>query len=234
MFDTIILDKQLLYELSGYPYEPVIVLDCLTNPNYSFKICGEEFFPNINNIDEWLSFAIYINGRIVLNKYKVSYSSYIPKSNQMVVFKKSFDNWYICISDERNVLDISGAFSKNTIIYILADKNKKAYFQKYKYNDFEKEKYINVHYRNLLDIKNNSLIRLFSYKNKKYEIFDEKDCLGLRSLDNDDTRYIYGLNIDNQLTVSALNGKSYNIDELFLILTQMFDDNTTNCIPYLY
>lgn len=110
----------------------------------------------------------------MLNKYKVSYNSYIPKPNERVVFEKSFNNWYICISDERNVLDISGAFSKNTIIYILADKIKKIYFQKYKYNDFEKEKYINVHYKSLSDIKNNSLIRLFSYKDKKYEIFDEK------------------------------------------------------------
>lgn len=144
-----------------------------------------------------------------------------------------FNNWYICISDEKNVLDISGAFFKNTIIYILADKSKKIYFQKYKYNDFEKEKYINIHYKTLSDVKNNYLIRLFSYKDKKYEIFDKRDCLILRGLNNNDIKYIYGLNIDNQLTVSALNGKSYNIDELFLILTQMFDDNTTNCIPYL-
>lgn len=57
------------------------------------------------------------------------------------------------MTDERTILDISGSFSKNTMAYILADKEQKLYFEEYKYNDSEKEKYMYSHYKNLDDIK---------------------------------------------------------------------------------
>lgn len=78
------------------------------------------------------------------------------------------------------------------------------------------------------------LEKLFIYKNKKYKICEWREGIAIRNLkDENDIRYIYGLNIDTPLKVSALNGNSYNIDELFIILTKMFDDNATNCVPYI-
>lgn len=78
------------------------------------------------------------------------------------------------------------------------------------------------------------LAKLFTYKNEKYEICEWCEGIEIRNLkDENDIRYIYGLNIETPLKVSALNGNSYNIDELFIILTKMFDDNSTNCVPYI-
>lgn len=153
MFTTTILEELSVYKMSGHPYEPVIILNCLSDSNNSFQINGETYFPDHNdNINEWLSFCKYINSRIIVNRYAVSYDNYIPEPNQKAAIEKSHDSWYLCISDEHNVLDISGSFSKNTMAYILADKEQKIYFQEYKYNDIEKEKYIYVHHRNLADI----------------------------------------------------------------------------------
>lgn len=78
------------------------------------------------------------------------------------------------------------------------------------------------------------LVKLFIYKNKKYKICEWREGISIRNLkDENDIRYIYGLNIETPLQVSALNGNSYNIDELFIILTKMFDDNSTNCVSYI-
>lgn len=155
MFETTILGESSVYKMSGHPYEPVIILDCLSNPNNSFQIHGEEYFPDYNdNIVEWVSFIKYINSRILINKYVVSYDEYIHIPNQKVVIKNSYNSWYICESDDKNVLNISGSFSKDTIAYILANKEQKLYFKEYKYNDIEKEKYIHVHYRCLDSINN--------------------------------------------------------------------------------
>lgn len=78
------------------------------------------------------------------------------------------------------------------------------------------------------------LAKLFIYKNKKYKICEWREGIAIRNLkDENDIRYIYGLNIETSLQVSALNGNSYNIDELFIILAKMFDDNSTNCVPYI-
>lgn len=90
------------------------------------------------------------------------------------------------------------------------------------------------HYRCLDSINRKTLAKLFTYKNEKYEIYEWREGIAVRNLkDENDIRYIYGLNIDTPLKVSALNGNSYNIDELFIILTKMFDDNVTNCVPYI-
>lgn len=78
------------------------------------------------------------------------------------------------------------------------------------------------------------LEKLFIYKNKKYKICEWREGIAIQNLkDENDIRYIYGLNIDAPLKVSALNRNSYNIDELFIILTKMFDDNSTNSVPYI-
>lgn len=78
------------------------------------------------------------------------------------------------------------------------------------------------------------LAKLFIYKNEKYKICEWREGIAIQNLKNTkDIRYIYGLNIDTSLKVSALNGNLYNIDELFIILTKMFDDNSTNCVPYI-
>lgn len=78
------------------------------------------------------------------------------------------------------------------------------------------------------------LAKLFIYKNEKYEIWEWCEGIEVRNLkDENDIRYIYGLNIETPLKVSALNENVYNIDELFIILTKMFDDNSTNCVPYI-
>jgi len=74
----------------------------------------------------------------------------------------------------------------------------------------------------------------YDNKNKKYKICEWCEGIAIRNLkDENDIRYIYGLNIETSLQVSALNGNLYNIDELFIILTKMFDDNATNCVPYI-
>lgn len=78
------------------------------------------------------------------------------------------------------------------------------------------------------------LAKLFIYKNEKYDICECREGIAIQNLKNkNDIRYIYGLNIDTPLQISALNGNLYNIDELFIILTKMFDDNATNCVPYI-
>lgn len=78
------------------------------------------------------------------------------------------------------------------------------------------------------------LAKLFIYKNEKYKISEWREGIAIQNLkDENDIRYIYGLNIETPLKVSALNGNSYNIDELFIILTKMFDDNSTNSVPYI-
>lgn len=70
-----------------------------------------------------------MNSRLIINRYAVSYDNYIPEPNQKAAIEKSHDSWYLCISDENNVLDISGSFSENTMAYILADKGKKYIFK---------------------------------------------------------------------------------------------------------
>lgn len=154
MFETKILGDVSVYKLSGHPYDPIVFLDCTTDSDKSFQIQGEGYFPNMkDDIAEWLSFSKYINSRIILNKYAISYNEYIPKPNQKVAIRMGYNDWYLCVSDERNVLDICGSFSNNTMAYILADKEQRLYFEEYKYNDSEKEKYMYDHYRNLDDIK---------------------------------------------------------------------------------
>lgn len=237
MFETTILGETLVYILSGLPSEPVVHASCLSEPGKSFDIHSEIYLPELpeqkDDIAEWLSFCRYMNSRIIVNRYAVSYDNYIPEPNKKAAIEKSHDSWYLCISDENNVLDISGSFSENTMAYILADKEQKSYLQEYKYNDIEKEKYIYVHHRNLADIRGMTLNRIFSYKNRKYEICEWRDGIKVKNLkDNNDVRYIYGLDIDTPSRVSGLNGQSYDVDELFRILTEMFNDNTVNWIPY--
>lgn len=154
MFETKILGDVSVYKLSGHPYDPIVFLDCTTDSDKSFQIQGEGYFPNMkDDITEWLSFSKYINSRIILNKYAVACNEYIPKPNQKAAIKIGCSDWYLCVSDERNILDIRGSFSKNTMVYILADKEQRLYFEEYKYNDSEKKKYMNVHYGSLDDIK---------------------------------------------------------------------------------
>ena len=89
---------------------------------------------------------------------------------------------------------------------------------------------VNKHEKQIL-----CLAKLFIYINEKYEICEWCEGIEIRNVkDENDIRYIYGLNIETLLKVSALNENVYNIDELFIILTKMFDDNSTNCVPYIY
>lgn len=78
-----------------------------------------------------------------------------------------------------------------------------------------------------------TLNRIFSYKNRNCEICEWRDGIKVKNLkDNNDVSYIYGLDIDTPSRVSGLNGQSYDVDELFRILTEMFNDNAVNWIPY--
>lgn len=230
---TNILGEYIEYELSGHPYEPVIMLKCALNEDKSFSIHGESYFPSNDDKTEWESFAMCLNGRVLLNQYERTKDTYNPQPNQMVAIKHS-NSWYLCISDEKNILNISGWFTKNTIIYLLANKEQKLYFTNYKYANDEKERYIHIHYRKLSDIPNKCLGNLFAYKDKLYEIREWREGIEVRNVeDEEDTKCIYGIDIETSPKVSSLNGKVYNSEELFVILTKMFDDNTTNCVPYI-
>lgn len=235
LFETSILGVLTKFELSGHPYEPVIYLKCVSNEEKSFSIYSESFFPNNKeNAKEWDEFSKYLNGRILLNEYAIKLDNYIPTPNQMVAIEKSWNTWYLCRTDEKNVLDISGPFSKNTMIYIISNKEQKVYFSTYKYTDNEKEKYIYVHYRNLSDIKNLVLDSLFTYKDNKYEICRWQEGIEIRNTkNNEDSKYVYGLNLETSKKVSALNGKCYDTKQLFTILSKMFDADTTDCILFL-
>lgn len=72
----------------------------------------------------------------------------------------------------------------------------------------------------------------FSFNREKYAILPWREGIEIKNLNSSESKYIIGIDFNNDGSISALNGDIYNLDRLCGLIKKMLQNNTLDWTKY--